>query len=181
MQSSTVNPIDQLAGALSSELGLDPRGKRVPDLLRQYADEYEDWRDFAHFAEDAYTRNLVVRNELFDLIVLCWGAGQETPIHAHAGQRCWMVVMEGVVEEARFQANPEGAPVPGPVSSCKQGDLAYITDDIGLHVIRSANDQPAVSMHLYSLPFDECDIHDRETGEVSRKALGFHSKFGELI
>ena len=70
-------------------------GKNVAGLLARYAQAHDDWRDYVHFREECYARNLVSASELFELLVICWQPGQVSPIHDHQGQRCWMGVLEG--------------------------------------------------------------------------------------
>jgi cysteine dioxygenase len=41
-------------------------------------------------------------NGKFDLILLCWGKGQGSPIHDHANSECFMKILEGTLTEARF-------------------------------------------------------------------------------
>lgn len=42
---------------------------------------------YCFFNEVRYARNLVERNQYFELIVICWKAGQQSPIHNHEGSR----------------------------------------------------------------------------------------------
>ena len=63
-----------------------------------------------------------------------------------------------------------------------RGQVAFIHDDIALHLVRSAKaDRPAVSLHLYARPFDACNCYCPETGEVTRKELTNYSVRGELV
>ena len=90
--------IERLQQELHEELERDPRGRQVARLLSRYAAGSEDWRRFALFSPEAYARNLVCSNELYAIMVVCWGEAQVSPIHNHAGQQCWMAVLEGDVE-----------------------------------------------------------------------------------
>lgn len=38
--------------------------------------------------------------------------------------------------------------------------------------------EPAVSLHLYSPPFDTCHAFDQRTGHKNKVTMTFHSKFG---
>ena len=87
-------PIEQLIHELSAEFESSSKAPAVPELLCRYGATHDDWRRYAHFADDHYTRNLVIRTEVFDLMLLCWDRGQQSPIHNHEGQRCWMAVLE---------------------------------------------------------------------------------------
>lgn len=40
------------------------------------------------FSNDHYTRNLVLKTDLFELIAICWEIGQKSPIHNHRDQNC---------------------------------------------------------------------------------------------
>lgn len=151
------------------------QGARVLELLAGYARENDDWRAYALFDAECYTRNLVVREAHFELLVLCWGAGQESPIHNHEGQDCWMAVLEGEIEEVRF-CRPQDVR-PGPLEArgaraFSRGQVAFIHDDIGLHLVRPARPGGAgVSLHLYAEPYDWCSVYCPDTGRVQRKRL----------
>ena len=52
-------------------------------------------------------------------------------------------------------------------------------DSIGLHRVENvSHTEPAVSLHLYSPPFDTCHAFDQRTGHKNRVTMTFHSKFG---
>lgn len=44
---------------------------------------YQDWRQMA-FNEHHYVRHLIEENENFELILICWGRGQQSRVHNHA-------------------------------------------------------------------------------------------------
>ena len=100
--------VDCLCSELLEEFGRDPRGTRVAGILGEHAPRVRAWRDWAVFDAAGYTRNLVHRCEAFELLLLAWDVGQESPIHDHAGQQCWMAVVDGSVEEVHFRASRAG-------------------------------------------------------------------------
>jgi cysteine dioxygenase len=181
---SATQALDGLVEVLARELERAPDAARIADLLREYAETHRDWRHFLFLDEESYTRNLVTRRERFELLLLGWGPGQETPIHGHEGQDCWMTVLEGEVEEVRYPCPHEVGPGPlRPRDSrvFRPGEVAYISDDVGLHVVRSASGEtPGVSLHLYAAPYDGCDVYCPDTGKVSRKQLLNYSERGRL-
>src|SRR5262245_44093407 len=63
----TRTPIHSLVGDLHTNLKHGSRGKEIAGLLADYAARERDWRDFAHFNEVCYARNLVSGSELFEL------------------------------------------------------------------------------------------------------------------
>lgn len=160
------------------------RDERAPDAARAlggYAREHSDWRRFVNFDPGLYTRNLVARNEQFEILVLCWSPGQESPIHDHAGQHCFMAVLQGQVEELQYAfpvAPGEGRLRPIARRTFAPGEVAYIHDRIALHKVRPHGGQHAVSLHLYARPIDVCQVYDEETGAVLSKQLIYHSAVG---
>ena len=105
----TNQALDSLVDALRDEFRTHARGARVTELLGEYARAHEDWRAFALTSSEHYTRNLVARDEHFELMILCWGPGHESPIHNHEGEDCWMAVLDGALEELRYPMPDEGS------------------------------------------------------------------------
>jgi cysteine dioxygenase len=177
-------PIAALQRELTAEFERDPRGARVAAILSAYSAAHEDWRAYAHFAPDAYTRNLVGRNAWYELLVLCWDAGQESPVHNHAGQNCWMAVLDGEIEEIHYHPAADGRPGPlrrGNARRFGRGRCAFINDGIALHLVRPSGGQRGVSLHLYSRPIETCNVYDAATGRVLPRRMAYHSVEGRVV
>ncbi|MEM6567093.1 MAG: cysteine dioxygenase family protein [Planctomycetota bacterium] len=154
-------------------------GARVAALLRAYAANEESWRSYEVYASETYSRNLLWRDDDFEMLLLCWGEGHESPIHDHAGQQCWMAVLDGELEEVHFQVE-DGELTQGRVKSFSAGGVAFIHDDIALHLIRPRAGTRGVSLHLYSDPIDACRIFCPDTGRAEPVEVGYHSVRGTL-
>ena len=177
--------IDDLCTDLQQELRRDPQGPRVARILTEYSSDLSvgdlNWRDWVFFEEQTYTRNLVHRCGEFELLLLCWEPGQESPIHDHAGMQCWMAVLEGGMQEVHYQPGAENGPlVEGRVQTFECGQVSYIVDAIALHLVRPMRGESGVSLHLYSSPIDACRTFDPLTGESRLTEVGYHSVRGEL-
>jgi len=162
----------------------------VQQVMESYVPLPAEWEKFAHFDPHRYTRNLVdTGNGKFNLILLCWGEGMGSGVHDHANAHCWMKVMDGVLTEKLYDwpdRDSDGGPdtyqamTPRVVNQYKTGEVAYINDSIGLHRIENnSHSDPAVSLHLYSPPFDMCQSFDERTGKSSKCKVVFWSKYGE--
>src|SRR5437867_4523233 len=81
--------VDQILGFLKST-------PVAPDTLRPYL----TW-DRQH-----YTRNLIDKTPLYELVAICWEVGQVSSVHNHREQNCWMAVPIGrlLVENFRVLA-----------------------------------------------------------------------------
>jgi len=179
--------LDALVRELTTVLGpgskrdLAGRGKRVVELLRAYAERGECWRGWTHFIPERYSRNLVHRCDGFELLLLCWGVGHASPIHDHAGQQCFMAILDGEFEEVHYDEPRDAASAPmasGRVRRFTAGGVAYIHDDIALHLIRPVPGTRGVTLHLYADAIDTCRVFDPASGHATPVEVGYHSVRG---
>jgi len=175
------------------------------DLVQKWMESYpgnkNDWRKFEKIDKYRYTRNLVDEgNGKFNLMLLAWGEGMGSSIHDHADSHCCMKILEGELKETMYEWPKEKDGGDGDTSSGSEngggeegegmkkksarvlgrGSVAYINDSIGLHRVENASDScRAVSLHVYSPPFDECQSFDERSGRRNQVKVTFFSKFGE--
>jgi cysteine dioxygenase len=83
---------------------------RVLHYFQETAVEPGSLRPFVHFRDDAYTRNLVFRDQLFEVMLICWQPGQRTPVHTHNGQLGWMSVARGALAVVDYKWRGCNAP-----------------------------------------------------------------------
>jgi cysteine dioxygenase len=158
---------------------------------------------YVHRSQERYTRNLVYRNELFEVMVVCWDVGQKTPIHNHDNQLGWLSIQRGMLslQNHRRISCIHGGPgkdpkhcragFPSPVELEEVSNIAIsgtgavtTTDrDDTIHEIANlkAFEGPAVSVHVYSRPLDSCVVFDPVTRTCRRVQLSFHSEYGKVV
>src|SRR5215471_2491172 len=49
-----------------------------------------------------YTRNLIDKTPLYELLAICWEVGQSSSVHNHKDQNCWMAVPLGRLQVENF-------------------------------------------------------------------------------
>jgi hypothetical protein len=83
---TTLEPIQELFNNVDTELSKDGPvdTQKIKDMMMEYTSKFDDWKDYVHFNEIKYARNLVNKSENCELIVLCWMGNQASPIHNHA-------------------------------------------------------------------------------------------------
>ncbi|NBX81640.1 hypothetical protein EBQ90_00920 [bacterium] len=163
--------------------------EKVDEFLKSRTFSEDAFLPFIHFRDDTYGRNLVYRNEFFELAVLTWLPQHRTPIHDHANQRCWMLVEAGELTFKNYHpptSDSAGLRPLGKSEVLKKGSPIYIDDDLAVHAITNASKKPAVSVHLYAGPIKECRIYNELTKRFEKKTLsylteGVWSPEGELI
>ncbi|XP_065126394.1 cysteine dioxygenase type 1 [Paramisgurnus dabryanus] len=158
----------------------------VQSIMEAYESKPQEWMKFAKFDQYRYTRNLVDEgNDKFNLMILCWGEGHGSSIHDHTDSHCFLKLLQGQLKETLFEwPDQKGSPQGGMVQKSQQilleNQCAYINDSIGLHRVENvSHTECAVSLHLYSPPFQTCQTFDQRTGHKNTVKMTFWSKFGE--
>jgi cysteine dioxygenase len=142
-----------------------------PDSLQRYI----------FFRPERYTRNLVFKNEFFELLVICWNIGQRAPVHGHEGERCWSRVEQGSLLLCNYREFSENPLVVRQIGEPYLGERGHLDGPADSHSVANPSKTPAVSLHLYSHPYDQCDIFDLENNEKRRVRLRYDSIDGKLI
>src|SRR5437867_9607772 len=136
-----------------------------------------------------YTRNLIDKTALYELIAICWEIGQASSVHNHRDQNCWMAAPIGklVVENFRvgFQDIEAGQcrlEASNRVELTAENPCAVDPQEPVHRVVnpREAN-QRAVSLHVYSRPFDTCIVYSPEQGTCGEIRLHYNTVFGKEI
>eukprot|EP00300_Choanocystis_sp_HF-7_P036441 c52288_g1_i1.p1 GENE.c52288_g1_i1~~c52288_g1_i1.p1 ORF type:complete len:200 (+),score=19.12 c52288_g1_i1:30-602(+) len=168
-----------LPGNVTVEIAQDPKVRQVLEAFDPAADD--TWQDYAIFDEQyPYTRNLIAVGADYDLILLCWNPGQQSPIHDHPGSNCWMRCVSGELVETRFACENDQV-VPIASTTLRQNYMAYINDSLGLHQVSNRTTQPAITLHLYTPRHKQCTTFNLETGKTAKRNSCFHSMFGERV
>src|SRR5262249_46158871 len=135
-----------------------------------------------------YTRNLVYRNDLFELIALCWEAGSQSPIHNHAGQLCWVTIQQGALRFENYKSLDGPGPgdrvrlVPnGGLDRADPGCLDLRQLDDGIHRVSNPFNERAVSLHVSSRPYDTCLAYDPVANTAREIQLWYHSVGGKVV
>lgn len=134
-----------------------------------------------------YTRNLIDKTDLYELIAICWEVGQASSVHNHRDQNCWMAAPIGKlrVENFRlgFQDLQSGKCRLEPSDTVELSAENPCAVDPKEPVHRVVNprevNQRAVSLHVYSRPFDTCVVYAPEQGTCGEIQLHYTTMFGK--
>src|SRR5436305_1030613 len=79
---------------------------RIRELLRTSPVDPKSIEQYLIWDAQHYTRNLIEKTPLFELLAICWETGQGSSIHNHKEQNCWMAVPIGrlLVQNYRVSA-----------------------------------------------------------------------------
>jgi cysteine dioxygenase len=133
-----------------------------------------------------YTRNLIDKTPLYELIAICWEIGQGSSVHNHRDQNCWMAAPVGrlLVEnyhvvfqrlhEGKCQLQVTDTIEMNPAHPCAVDPLEPV------HRVYNPREfnQRAVSLHVYSRPFDSCMVYSPEQGTCGEIKLHYTTEYG---
>lgn len=158
------------------------KGSDYVGLVKRIELEATDFSSYQFWSPDHYTRNCIVKTESHELILLCWEEGQETPIHCHAGEECWVHLLQGEMKEIRYE-DQEHTDIPLPIDEVvvTEGQFSYMNDEMGYHSLKNTHSGRSMSLHLYMNPIDTCQAYNEKTEEFDWKILSYHSKDGILL
>jgi predicted metal-dependent enzyme (double-stranded beta helix superfamily) len=130
--------------------------------------------EYLLFKEHKYSRNLVHKDINFEVLLVCWQPGQIAPIHGHEGEKCWMRIESGSLQISNYNLISEK---PLKLKKISQIDLepGALDGPAEIHSVRNVSDKKAISLHIYTKPFAECDVFYPEEGIIDRKSLGYDS------
>jgi len=133
-----------------------------------------------------YTRNLIDKTPLYELIAICWDVGQASSVHNHREQNCWMAVPIGRLRVDNYrvisQELAEGTCRLETADTVEMNATHPCAVDPLEPVHRVYNprefNQRAVSLHVYSRPFDTCVVYSAEQGTCGEIKLSYNTEYG---
>ncbi len=183
-------PIDELVRALRT---LPPSAfnsmEEVRLLLAKIPVAEASLAPYLTWNRQHYTRNLIDKTDLYELIAICWEVGQGSSVHNHRGQNCWMAAPVGRLLVENFHVEFEDIKT----GRCRL--LASNTVELNaanpcavdprepVHRVvnpREAN-RRAVTLHVYSRPFDTCVVYSPEQGTCGDIQLHYNTVFGKPV
>lgn len=157
--------------------------KEIDDYLQGTLIEPAELERYLSYCDDRYTRHLVHKDEDFEILVLCWGSGQRAPIHGHEGELCWARVERGRLRFSSYRLASEEPVVLEPACPPIDGSIGFLDGPADIHTVENLPEfgENAASLHVYSKPYDECDVYDSVRGPRRRVRLLYDSIHGKPV
>jgi len=178
---------DFVAGLCSIPEG-DFTLERVASYLKAVAVDPASLEPYMHFTATHYTRNLIHRTENFELMAICWDVGQKSRIHNHAGQNCWMAAPLGRLVVQNYDVADSDDK-----GHCRLRETdrivmdperpAYVRPERPIHAVLNPveHGERAVSLHVYSRPYDHCLVYSLESHTCQEVPLFFDTVGGKPV
>lgn len=164
------------------------RTDKIIEFLTHTAVVAESLAPYLTWDRQQYTRNLIDKTPLYELLAICWEVGQISSVHNHRDQNCWMAVPIGrlLVENYHVvsqdldkgvcQLKTAETVEMNPTHPCAVDPLEPV------HRVHNPREfqQRAVSLHVYSRPFDSCVVYSPEQGTCGEIKLHYTTEYGKL-
>ncbi len=161
----------------------------VYDFLDQNQIDADSITKYFFWSPSFYTRNLIYKDERFEMMAICWEVGQVSKIHDHADQKCWMTVPVGRLQGQNFAVEE----IDASSGHCRlsKTDTFELADCLAAKVeleepVHQVLNLPeyqerAVSIHIYSKPYDACNSYCLDTDTFKSVPLCYTSIDGKLL
>jgi cysteine dioxygenase len=158
----------------------------IQQFLAATAVEPESLQPYLCWDAQHYTRNLIDRAEHYELLAICWEPGHASSVHNHHEQNCWMAAPIGrlLVQNYRVVFQNDAAGVchlePTQLISLAPGQPVCVEPAEPVHKVYNPREfgQRAVSLHVYSHPYDRCLVYSPEQGKYGEIALTYTTVYG---
>jgi cysteine dioxygenase len=176
--------VKNLAAIPEREFTLD----NVQNYVLAHQVQPESLGKYCYFSKGNYTRNLIFKNEVFECMTVCWEVGQASRIHNHREQNCWMSVPVGRLRVQNYHVDDRDPSrgtchlKPTEIFDMDAAHPAYVNPIEPVHEVLNLAEfgGRAVSVHVYSKPFDTCEVYLLEKGTYSDVPLFYTSEYGNL-
>jgi cysteine dioxygenase len=170
----------------------EPVFTRIDQLIRFLEStpvESETLTPYLTWDRQHYTRNLIDKTSLYELVAICWEVGQASSIHNHREQNCWMAVPSGRLRVENYRTISQNLEA----GTCE----LETTDTVEMNPRRPCAVDPlepvhrvynprefgerAVSLHVYSRPFDTCVVYSQEQRTCGVIKLHYQTEYGKPV
>ena len=152
---SEINELILWLESFEERPGLEVLGQKLQSLDV----DVDSLRKSIQSAPDDYCRNILFRNESFELVVIIWRPGQDTPIHDHVGSDCAFLILDGESTETIYDLNSQGLAFPISSRIYRPGEVCA-ADEPDIHRVSNDTDSELINMHIYTPPLHAFNIYD---------------------
>lgn len=160
--------------------------EEIRKFLKETPVDPESLASYLTWDRQHYTRNLIDKTPLYELMAICWEIGQISSIHNHRDQNCWMAAPIGRLLVENFHVEHQDIAA----GTCKitatntvemNASHPCAVDPLEpVHRVINPREfnQRAVSLHVYSRPFDSCVVYSDEQGTCGEIELHYTTEYG---
>ncbi|MFT6167720.1 MAG: cysteine dioxygenase [Vicingaceae bacterium] len=152
----TIKTVDKLKEVLEQKVPKDSYLEIMQSIdipIREF-EKYYSWK------KDGYSRNCLIKTNDFELLLICYEKGQETPIHDFDSNQAWIHTLQGSLIEERFRVSENGNKLEQLSSmTISPNDYSFMSK-VGIHRYKNVYEARTVSLNLYCKPIEHWTEYD---------------------
>ena len=163
--------------------------REVPEIhqfLKDHPVDPETLTPYLVWDKQHYTRNLIDKTTLYELVAICWEVGQISSIHNHRDQNCWMAAPIGKLKVQNYHVVFQDEELgkckiePTDILEINPSNPVSVNPLEPVHKVYNPAElnQRAVSLHVYSRPFDSCVVYSDQQGTCGSIKLHYTTQYG---
>jgi len=157
-------------------------------LLRDHPVDPASIHSYLTWDSQHYTRNLIDKTSLFELLAICWNVGQGSSIHNHQDQNCWMAAPVGKLLVQNYRVLQQDVETgscdiePTDIVEMDASNPCAVDPSEPVHRVYNPAElnQRAVSLHVYSRPYDRCMVYSQEQHKCGEIKLSYSTEYGSV-
>ena len=127
-----------------------------------------DFHQHSRFSLDHYTRNVIVKSEQVEMLLICWEVGQISPVHNHGFSQCFVHCLQGSVAENSYLYKNDDMQFSA-TKTVIAGESTFINDPAIFHEFGNASQTDrAITLHLYSPKITSHNLFDKVTRTINQ-------------
>ncbi|MEQ8910317.1 MAG: cysteine dioxygenase family protein [Vicingaceae bacterium] len=161
----SIKSIDELIELLKKKNANDS----YLDIMQSIDIPIGEFEKYYSWKRDGYTRNCLTKTDDFELLLICYEKGQETPIHDFDAKQTWIHTLQGKLCEERFRVSEDGSSLEQ-LSSMTLGTNDYsFMSKVGIHRYKNVYEARTVSLNLYCKPIEHWTQYDENAQRTDVK------------
>jgi predicted metal-dependent enzyme (double-stranded beta helix superfamily) len=157
----TTDLTDALARAIGDET--------FASAMARVAARFASYRERLPTVPYAYSRTRLAATPDYEIVAMNWAPQSTSPIHDHGASRCWVLMLDGVLDVRNYTCGDDGEPVDGALAAIDEsdrivlhaGDIDHRLGPAELHRVRNPSTATsAFSLQLYARPLATYSIVD---------------------
>jgi len=136
--------------------------------MERFADRFATYRKRLPTIPYAYSRTRLAATDGYEIVAMNWAPGSTSPIHDHGLSRCWVLMLDGILDVQNFIC-PDDDPSDGTRAAIREserillraGDVDHRLGPAELHRVSNPSaTENAFSLQLYAAPLTTYSIVD---------------------
>lgn len=143
------------------------------DIMKAMEIPYDEWERYFTWKAERYTRNSIIKTDDYELLVICWEQGQDSPIHDYDSKEAWIHILRGQLKEEKYKKRDDGSIERVSTVTLTPNDFSFMSGHVGLHRYVNTYESRTVSLHLYVNPLKRWSEYDPASNSYRDREVGY--------